>query len=101
MTTDQNEGASARALDTSFFSLAQIAVALSLAGFSLYTALFGVMSDMIQRSVHLGFVLLMVFLSAFVVTRIAPAPGTVERIIARIGAIVGVIVMFYHVFYFL
>ena len=80
--------------------LVRIAAAVLLAGFSLYTALYGVMSDMIQRSIHLGLVLLIIFLGALTSSSLSPARNTLERVIAVCLAVSGLVVMLYHVVFF-
>lgn len=81
-------------------SMLRIAAAVLLTGFSLYTALFGVMSDMIQRSVHLGLVLAIVFLATLAPASLSRASGAVAKAVAIILVIAGLAVMFYHVIYF-
>ncbi|MBK5103632.1 MAG: TRAP transporter permease [Burkholderiales bacterium] len=77
-----------------------LAIAFALTGFSLYTALFGVMSDMIQRSVHLGLVLALVFFGGLTAFSSSPARGGLDRAMALVLTIAGIAVMFYHVVFF-
>ena len=46
------------------FDVVKAAAAVSLAPFSLYSAIFGVFQDMVQKGTHLALVLLMVFLAS-------------------------------------
>jgi TRAP transporter 4TM/12TM fusion protein len=78
----------------------RISTAVFLAGFSLYTAFFGVMSDMIQRSLHLGLVLVLVFLGALVPSSLAIAGSRTGKNLAGLLAVAGLAVMLYHVVYF-
>lgn len=78
----------------------KIAIAVLLTGFSLYTALFGVMTDMVQRPVHLGLVLLLVFIGTFLPTGSGPAGSRVSKAVSALLAVAGLVVMFYHVIYF-
>ncbi len=80
--------------------LLRVVAAVLLTGFSLYTALFGVMSDMIQRSVHLGLVLLIVFLGALVPSSLSLAQSALAKTTTSVLAVAGLVVMFYHVVYF-
>ncbi|MGD9829561.1 MAG: TRAP transporter permease [Hyphomicrobiaceae bacterium] len=86
---------------TSVVSIIRILAAAVLVGFSLYTAIFGVMPDMIQRSVHLGLVLTLIYLGALVAQScVAPARGRAEAVLAVALAVVGFAVMIYHVVFF-
>jgi len=85
---------------TTLAGIVYLAIAIALAGFSLYTALFGVMSDMIQRSVHLGLVLALVFLSGLTASSLSPAKGRLGRAMAVMLMIAGLTVTFYHVVFF-
>jgi len=78
----------------------RIACAFALAGFSLYTAYFGIMSDMIQRSVHLGLVLVIVYLGALVPSSLGQINNHFLRLISVALAIAGLATMFYQVWYF-
>ncbi|HUS98435.1 MAG TPA: hypothetical protein VMX97_17045, partial [Hyphomicrobiaceae bacterium] len=91
---------SALGINWSVVSIVRIAVAVLLAGFSLYTALFGVMSDMIQRSVHLGLVIVLVFLGALTASSLRPASSLIGKAAAIALAAAGLAVMLYHVAYF-
>lgn len=85
---------------TSLLKNIRIICAFVLAGFSLYTAFFGIMSDMIQRSVHLGLVLLLVYLGALVPSSLGQIKNPVLRLASLALAISGLIVMFYQVWFF-
>lgn len=100
MTTAQEVRDAAVAGRQSLTQLVRVMIAIVLAGFSLYTALFGVMSDMIQRSVHLGLVLALIFLGALVPSTIAAARSPAGKSVTWLLATVGVGVMFYHVVFF-
>jgi len=78
----------------------RFACAFALAGFSLYTAFFGIMSDMIQRSVHLGLVLVLVFLGALVPSSLALVKSSGLRVASIALAIIGLLTMLYQVWYF-
>jgi TRAP transporter 4TM/12TM fusion protein len=78
----------------------RLSLAVAVTAFALYTALFGVMSDMIQRSVHLGAVLALVFLGALAPSSLAPARSVAGRIVAWLLASAGLVVTLYHVVYF-
>lgn len=86
--------------NTALASFSRFVVALTLIGFSLYTALFGVFPDMIQRSVHLGLVLALVFLGALTASSVQPAQGTLGRTLAVILTCAGLVVTFYQVAFF-
>jgi TRAP transporter 4TM/12TM fusion protein len=84
----------------SLMEAVRFACAFTLAGFSLYTAFFGIMSDMIQRSVHLGLVLVLVFLGALVPSSLALIKSSGLRVASIVLAIVGLLTMLYQVWYF-
>jgi len=77
-----------------------LAIAFALVGFSLYTALFGVMTDMIQRSAHLGSVVALVFLSGLIASSERPERSRLGRAITLVLMIAGIAVTFYHVVFF-
>ncbi|MBU2532197.1 MAG: TRAP transporter fused permease subunit, partial [Alphaproteobacteria bacterium] len=79
---------------------ARVAAAVILAGFSLYTAYYGVMTDMVQRSVHLGLVLFIIFLGSLTASSLRPASHIFEKMTAIGLAAIGLVVTFYHVVYF-
>ena len=83
-----------------YFSVRLIRLAILLAGFSLYTALYGVMSDMIQRSLHLGLVLVLVYLGALASSSLRPATSFAQRLLSVALAVCGLAVMLYHVVFF-
>jgi TRAP transporter 4TM/12TM fusion protein len=80
--------------------MARIACAFLLAGFSLYTAFFGIMSDMIQRSVHLGLVLVLVYLGALVPSSLGLISNRTLRILSIALAVIGLATMLYQVWFF-
>ncbi|MFT4726590.1 MAG: TRAP transporter 4TM/12TM fusion protein [Granulosicoccus sp.] len=80
--------------------MARIACAFLLAGFSLYTAFFGIMSDMIQRSVHLGLVLVLVYLGALVPSSLGLISNRTLRILSVMLAVIGLATMMYQVWFF-
>jgi TRAP transporter 4TM/12TM fusion protein len=82
----------------SYLLKAKHAVAISLGLFSLYTAFFGVFSDLIQRSVHLALVMFLVFVSygAFA----SKNPRKLNLLIDALLMIIGVGVLVYHVVFF-
>ncbi|MFT6301801.1 MAG: TRAP transporter 4TM/12TM fusion protein [Granulosicoccus sp.] len=80
--------------------MARIGCAFVLAGFSLYTAFFGIMSDMIQRSVHLGLVLVLVYLGALVPSSLGLISNRVLRLLSVALAIIGLATMLYQVWFF-
>ena len=82
------------------FDYLRFACAFALAGFSLYTAFFGIMSDMIQRSVHLGLVLVLVFLGALVPSSLMLAKNQALKAASVALAIIGLATMFYQVWFF-
>jgi len=100
MTLSGEERQEAAQSDYSLVRLVRVAVAVLLAGFSLYTALYGVMSDMIQRSVHLGLVLALVYLGALTSSSLRPATSFAGRFLAVALMAAGLAVMFYHVAFF-
>ena len=100
MTTPSDDENAAVDTEFSVVRLLRLSAAVLLAGFSLYTALYGVMSDMIQRSVHLGLVLLLIFLGALTASSLHRAGSRLEAVVAILLAIGGVAVMFYHVVFF-
>ena len=73
-------------------------VAIVLAAFSLYSAYFGVFSDMIQRSFHLALVIFLVYTGYGAFTKKAPRPH--ELVIDGVLLVVGFSVLIYHVIYF-
>ena len=85
---------------TNTLRLVRDACAFLLAGFSLYTAFFGIMSDMIQRSVHLGLVLVLVYLGALVPSSLNLSSSRFLKILSVALAIIGLLTMFYHVWFF-
>ena len=62
-------------------------VAIVLAAFSLYSAFFGVFSDMIQRGFHLALVIFLVYTGYGAFTKKAPRPH--ELVIDSVLLIVG------------
>ena len=78
----------------------RIACAFILAGFSLYTAFFGIMSDMIQRSVHLGLILVIVYLGALVPSSLAQISNRYLQLLSVVLAIAGFATMFYQIWFF-
>ena len=93
-------GAGKTAFGATSAEIVYLAIAFALTGFSLYTALFGVLSDMIQRSAHLGLVLALVFLGALTASSQNPARSALGRATALVLMFAGVAVMFYHVVFF-
>jgi TRAP transporter 4TM/12TM fusion protein len=77
---------------------ARYGVAIVLAVFSLYTAFFGVFSDMLQRSFHLGLVVFLIFTAHSAWAR--DGARWHQKIIDAALLIVGVGTLFYHVVYF-
>ncbi|MCP5515085.1 MAG: TRAP transporter permease [Spirochaetales bacterium] len=73
-------------------------LALALALFSLYTAMFGVFTDVIQRSAHIMFVLAIVYLNVFKNNESKGVWPVVEKTISVFLAIVSLIVFGYTVF---
>ncbi|MEZ5660174.1 MAG: TRAP transporter fused permease subunit [Burkholderiaceae bacterium] len=88
-------GAPGQAPAGSALRMMMVILGVALAAFSLYTAYYGVFPDMIQRPVHLGLVLVLVF-----ATRVL-APGQAGRgpgrAVSLILLLVSVITMGYHV----
>ena len=84
----------------STIKLIRDACAFLLAGFSLYTAFFGIMSDMIQRSVHLGLVLVLVYLGALVPSSLNLSSSRFLKVLSIVLAVIGALTMFYHVWFF-
>jgi len=84
----------------SVVEIIRFACAFALAAFSLYTAFFGIMSDMIQRSVHLGLVLVLVFLGALVPSSLRLIKTSGLRVVSIVLAMVGLLTMLYQVWYF-
>jgi len=80
--------------------LLRVACAFILAGFSLYTAFFGIMSDMIQRSVHLGLVLVLVYLGALVPSSLGLINNQFLRVVSVVLAVIGLATMMYQVYFF-
>lgn len=78
----------------------RIVCAFVLAGFSLYTAFFGIMSDMIQRSVHLGLILIIVYLGALVPSSLGQINNRFLRFASVLMAIIGFATMFYQIWFF-
>lgn len=77
-----------------------VAVAAALCFFSLYTAYFGVFSDTIQRPVHIGLVLTLVFLGTLTGWMDQP-PGTrTAKLWAIVLIAISAVVMGYHVLFF-
>jgi TRAP transporter 4TM/12TM fusion protein len=72
-------------------------VALALALFSLYSAYFGVFSDMIQRPAHIGMVLGLIFGATLFAS--SESANNVQRMIAGVLLVVSAVVMGYHVWF--
>ncbi len=72
-----------------------VALALLLAGFSLYTAYYGVYPDMIQRPAHLGLVLALIYGASV----LAPGGSAVSpgRMVSLVLLVVSVVTMGYHI----
>ena len=73
-------------------------VAVVLVLFSLYTAFFGVFSDMLQRSLHLGLVVFLIFTAHGALARKTPRFISLAMDITLL--LVGVGVLIYHVVFF-
>lgn len=73
-------------------------VAVILAVFSLYSAFFGVFSDMIQRSFHLALVLFLVYTAHGAFNK--KSPRTYELLVDSALLIIGFSVLIYHVVFF-
>ncbi|MGI9380403.1 MAG: TRAP transporter permease [Methyloligellaceae bacterium] len=90
----------AETTELNFFGYIRVGLAIILAGFSLYTAFFGVMPDMIQRSFHLGLILGLVFFGSISSPRELVNQGSFFTVLAIALTIIGMGVMFYHIVYF-
>ncbi len=86
--------------ELNLFGYIRIGFAVILTVFSLYTAFFGVMPDMIQRSFHLGLVLGLVFIGAITNPMQLAVKSWKSSTIAIALTIVGMCVMFYHIVFF-
>ncbi len=100
MTGQENIADTAETTELNFFGYIRVGLAIILAGFSLYTAFFGVMPDMIQRSFHLGLILGLVFFGAISSPRELVNQGSFFTVLAIALTIIGMGVMFYHIVYF-
>lgn len=86
-----------------FASIFTACIAVLLAVFSLYGAYFGVYPDMIQRPVHIGLVLVLVYAGAVFSTNsteqltTASSSHTARRLLALVLLLSSIVVMGYHV----
>ena len=83
---------------TSYITRSTQVVAILLGLFSIYTAFFGVFSDLIQRSVHLALVIFLVFMTYGAFSR--KAPGKLAVLTDLTLMVIGVGVLAYHVIFF-
>jgi len=93
MTTASGQGTPWPAVD-----LLRRAVAIVLSVFSIYTACFGVLSDMLQRSFHLALVIVLIFAAHGALAR--RSSPKFQVVVDALLMVIGFAVVIYHVVFF-